>query len=69
MRGFFKDDFKAGGGYLTNGMNDNPGSITITSMTADKVAGTFTFAMRSSGDPEDIRQVTEGSFDVRFTTY
>ena len=69
MSGFFKDDFNEGGGYLTSGMKDNPGQITITSMTENKVVGTFTFPIRNSGDPEDIRQITEGSFDLRFTYY
>ena len=69
MRAFYKDDFTAEDAYLSNGMEDNPGYITITNLTAESVSGTFTFAMRSSGNPEDIRQVTDGSFDLRFTTY
>ena len=54
---------------LPSGMKDNPGVITITNLTKEKVTGTFTFPMRNSGDPEDIRQITEGSFDLRFTYY
>ena len=69
MSGFYNDNFSEGGGYLTNGMNDNPGSITISSMTENEVVGTFNFHMRNAGDPEDIRQITEGSFDLRFTHY
>ncbi|MEZ5041944.1 MAG: hypothetical protein R2828_18755 [Saprospiraceae bacterium] len=69
MQGFFKADFNEGGGYLTNGMKDNPGFITITDMTAEKVVGTFAFAIRNAGDPDDIRQVTAGSFDLQFTKY
>lgn len=67
--GFYKDDFTAGGGYLTNGIPDNPGSITITSLTDEAVSGTFSFTIRSSGDPEDLRKITEGSFDVKFSYY
>ncbi len=69
MQGFYKYDFSGDDSYLTNGMADNPGSITITSLSDDKVTGTFSFAMRSAGDPEDIRQVTGGSFDVAFSKY
>ena len=69
MQGFFQDDFQAGGGYLTNGMKDNPGSVTITTMTEDKVVGIFAFAIRSAGNPDDIRQITEGRFDLKFTKY
>ena len=69
MSAFYKKDFNEGGGYVTSGMKDNPGSITITSMTKEKVVGTFNFAIRSSGDPEDVRQVTAGSFDLNFTYY
>jgi hypothetical protein len=47
----------------------NPGSITITELTGERVAGTFAFAMRSAGDPEDIQQLTDGSFDVKFSKY
>ncbi|MDC8004563.1 hypothetical protein POV27_10930 [Aureisphaera galaxeae] len=69
MRGFYKKDFRGGGGYLTNGMPDNPGSITITELTDDHVAGTFSFRLRNSANPEDIREVTKGSFDVMFSNY
>lgn len=69
MSGFYKKDFAEGGGFVTNGMADNPGSITISELTAESVTGTFAFAIRSAGDPEDIRQVTDGSFDLTFTTY
>ena len=69
MSGFFKKDFKEGDGFVTNGMADNPGSITITELTTEKVTGTFAFAIRNAGDPDDIRQVTDGNFDLKFTTY
>lgn len=69
MSGFYKKDFVEGDGYVTNGMKDNPGFITITEMTTDKVAGTFAFALRNAGDPDEIKQVTGGSFDVKFTKY
>jgi len=69
MSGFFKGNFNEGGRYVTNGMKDNPGLVTISSMTDKKVAGKFSFPMRNAGDPEDIRQVTAGSFDLHFTYY
>ncbi len=67
MSGFYKKDFEAGDGYVTRGMNDNPGSVTISRLTADEVEGTFQFAIRSAGDPEKISQITNGSFNLRFT--
>jgi hypothetical protein len=67
MRGFYKPDFKEGDAFLTSGMEDNPGTITISRLTHDEVEGSFQFAMRNSGDPEDIKQVTNGSFSLRFT--
>ncbi|MEL6658874.1 MAG: hypothetical protein AAFY48_18735 [Bacteroidota bacterium] len=69
MRGFLQFKEEGGISYLTNGMPDNPGSITITELTSEKVVGTFNFRMRSAGDPEDIKEATAGSFDVQFTTY
>ncbi len=67
MSGFYKKDFEAGDGYVTTGMTDNPGAVTISRLTADEVEGTFQFAIRSAGDPEKISQITNGSFNVRFT--
>ena len=67
MLGFYKPDFNEGESFQTGGMDGNPGSITISRMTHDEVEGTFQFAMRSSGDPENIKQVTAGSFNMRFT--
>lgn len=64
MRGFFKYNINGGGGFLTNGMPDNPGEITITSLTREKVTGTFQFQLRDSGDPNKLLKVTEGRFDV-----
>lgn len=69
IRGFYKKDFRGGGGYVTNGMQDNPGAITITELTDDHVAGTFYFKIRSSGNPDDIQDVTAGSFNVKFSKY
>ena len=69
MRGFYKEDYGGPDAYLTNGMPDNPGSITITSLTDEKVTGAFSFAIRSAGDPENVRQITAGSFDLTFTSY
>lgn len=69
MQGFLKFKDQGGISYVTNGMSDNPGSVTITELTDDKVVGTFRFRMRSAGNPDDIKEVTAGSFDLRFTTY
>ncbi len=67
MSGFYKKDFLEGDGYVTNGMDDNPGSITITKLTDNEVEGTFQFAIRSAGDAEKISQITNGSFNLSFT--
>ncbi len=67
--GFYKDDFQGPNSYLTVGVKDNTGKIKITSLSKEKVVGTFEFLMRNAGDPEDIRSITAGEFDVRFTTY
>ena len=69
MSAFFQEDASEGDGYLTNGLTDNPGSITITEMTGEKVTGVFNFSMRHAGNPTDIRHVTDGSFDLKFTPY
>lgn len=66
MSGFFQYDPEAGGGFLTNGLPDNPGIITITSLTDEKVTGTFQFTMRDAGDPDQLKYVSEGNFDVTF---
>ena len=69
MGGFYKDNYNEGGGFVTNGMRDNPGVITISSLSDERVAGTFNFPIRNSGDPEDIRHISEGSFDLKFSSY
>lgn len=69
MQGFLKFKEQGGINYVTNGMPDNPGSVTITELTDEKVVGTFQFRMRSAGNPDDIKELTAGSFDLRFTTY
>lgn len=51
--------------WLTSGMPNNAGSITISSMTDERVTGTFNFDLRNAGDPEDVLQITEGRFDVK----
>lgn len=63
---------KAFGGpevWLTAGMPNNAGSITISSMTDERVTGTFNFDLRNAGDPEDILQITEGRFDVKVSAF
>lgn len=52
--------------YLTAGMTENPGTITIESLTESRVKGRFAFKMRSSVDAGDIKVVSEGVFDVEF---
>lgn len=67
MRGFYTSELPYGPKFLTSQHLENPGSITISALDADHVKGSFAFPMRSAGDPNLIKQVTEGSFDVRFT--
>ena len=69
MSGIYKDDFNKGESYLTSGMIDNSGVVTITGLTDKQVSGNFNFSIRNSVDPEDIRKITDGSFDLPFTTY
>lgn len=69
MSGFYEKGFAEGDGFVTNGMPSNPGSITITELSTERVAGTFAFAIRSAGDLEDIRQITDGTFDLKFTEF
>ena len=50
-------------------MKSNPGTISIESLTDEKVKGSFEFKLRSSVDPEDIKVVSGGKFEVEFTRY
>lgn len=69
MSAIYEDAFGGPDVWLTAGMPINAGSITISSMTNEKVAGTFNFKLRNAGDPDDILQITDGRFDVRVTEY
>ena len=69
MSGFFKYVPTDGDGYVSNGMPDNPGSITISTLTEEKVAGTFYFRLRNAANPDEIIEITEGEFDVEFAEY
>lgn len=43
------------------------GSVTVTTRTAERVAGTFTYTMVASGaGASGTRSVTNGAFDIRF---
>jgi len=66
---FYKDDFKGPDAYLTNALKDNMGNVTITTLTQEKVVGTFEFSIRNAGNPDDKRVVSNGSFNLKFSTY
>lgn len=43
------------------------GSVTVTTRTAERVAGTFSYSMAASGSgTAGPRSVTNGTFDIRF---
>ena len=45
--------------------NGTGGSITITSLTEEGVTGTFAFIVKNR-DSDDLAEVTDGAFNVRF---
>ena len=55
--------------YLSSGMRDNPGTLTIEKFTQEGARGTFNSQIRSSVDPDDIIEIADGKFDVTFTVY
>ena len=69
MSGFFKYVSEDGDGYVSNGMESNPGSITISSLTEEKVTGTFEFKLRNAANPDEVLDIIEGSFEVSFSYY
>ncbi len=69
MSAMYKESFSGTDSWLTAGLPNNTGSITISTMTDESVAGTFHFTIRNAGDPNDIRQITDGTFDLAFSTY
>lgn len=52
--------------YITAGMKEEAGSATIETLTETRVTGRFSFRMRNSANPDDVKVVTNGSFDVEF---
>ena len=52
--------------YITAGMKEEAGTATIEQLSETRVSGRFSFKMRNSANPEDIKVVTEGVFDVEF---
>lgn len=69
MSAIYGEKYREGLKYLTSGMKSNPGTISIESLTDEKVKGSFEFKLRSSVDPEDIKIVSGGEFEVAFTRY
>ena len=67
IQGSYKPALNGEDVFLIADLENNPGSVTITKLTGDEVEGTFQFPMRSAGDPENIKQFTNGSFSLRFT--
>jgi len=54
--------------WAANGSLGGPGSITLTTLTATRAAGTFSFTVKAltQGASPATRQVTSGAFDVVF---
>lgn len=42
------------------------GTITITTINDERIAGTFSFTLKSVTGSPQMRQVTEGQFNIRF---
>jgi len=59
-----------GGGNVANGwvtpLNGHAGSVTLTALTATRIAGTFQFD--ASDNAGSTRHITEGAFDVPLTS-
>jgi len=55
-----------GGGWVA-GVTGGSGSVVVTTRTATRVAGTFSFVMvPSSGTASGNKTITQGSFDLTF---
>lgn len=55
-----------GGGWVA-GVTGGSGSIVVTTRTANRVAGTFSFVMvPSSGSASGNKTISQGSFDLTF---
>ena len=54
------------GSFDTFGCSDAVGTVVVTSIDANKIAGTFTFTGKKSGDCTFFKNVTEGSFKANF---
>jgi Family of unknown function (DUF6252) len=54
--------------WAANGSQGGTGSITLTTLTANRAVGTFSFTLKalSQGATPASRQITSGAFDVVF---
>ena len=53
--------------WSANAVGQGGGTVNLTTLTANRAVGTFTFtAIASQGTTPASRQVTNGKFDVRF---
>jgi hypothetical protein len=58
---------QGGNGWVT-GASGGSGSVTLTTLTDTRIAGTFEFtAVPVTGGASGTRTITQGSFDVEFT--
>lgn len=56
-----------GQSWSANAVGQGGGTVNLTTLTATRAVGTFTFtAVASQGTTPATRQVTNGKFDVRF---
>ncbi len=56
-----------GQSWTANAVGQGSGSVNLTTLTANRAVGTFTFtAVATQGTTPASRQVTNGKFDVRF---
>lgn len=57
------------GGSWSTLLSGSAGTVTITTLTSDRIAGTFAFTAHANMDPAGAaRTVTGGEFDVSITT-
>ncbi len=45
------------------------GSVTISEITDTKIVGTFSFTAKNQEDQSDVKEVTNGAFNVNFTSF
>lgn len=53
-------------GYVTGNCSGTKGTITVTSLTATTIEGTFSFTAKKESTCDDTKTITDGAFKVTF---